>query len=548
MTRMAISPRFATSTFSNIWGRGGYRPDASATVAPIRRAASSRRWSRRARLAAPARRASVQALRQLRAQLRPDERAARPERERARARAPVRRARQGAPAGRRHPAAARRARRRAGPVRNGRVRRVGAERALPGLLEARRDHLRPARHGPVRAPALPPAGAGEPVRRRARRRASALASSARGAPSTRRATPTTTSTRCRQALGAERIALWGTSYGTKVALSYARRYPDRVERLVLDSVAPLDGPDPYYRDSTAAVPRVLRSLCGRAVRVDHRPGGRPEPAGPADRRPRRRPPRHRGGRARPAQARPAHARGPLLDPARRRLRPHPARGLPRRGRGGARRRRHADAPPAAARDRDRRRAPAAAPAQLRGVRRHDVRGGPDAVAARHAARRGRAAPARRGGRRHHSRFGVRAIRPRHGAGERHARAVRELARRAGGAGSRLRAVPGRARAARRGRRRPAHAGRERRSRRRSRSRARRSSSLPTPATPPSARTSTAARSGRSRGSSSAGGFRTGAGPGRTRSLPRRRRRGGYRPSCPCVARAAIAEGRLRRRS
>ena len=66
----------------------------------------------------------------------------------------------------------------------------------------------------------------------------------------------------RQALGVERIALYGTSYGTKVALSYAKRYPDRVERLVLDSVAPLDGPDPYYRDSTAAVPRVLRSLCG----------------------------------------------------------------------------------------------------------------------------------------------------------------------------------------------------------------------------------------------------------------------------------------------
>jgi pimeloyl-ACP methyl ester carboxylesterase len=67
----------------------------------------------------------------------------------------------------------------------------------------------------------------------------------------------------RAALGAERIALFGASYGTKVALSYARRYPDRVERLVLDSVTPLDGPDPYYRDSMAAVPRVLRSLCGR---------------------------------------------------------------------------------------------------------------------------------------------------------------------------------------------------------------------------------------------------------------------------------------------
>ena len=76
----------------------------------------------------------------------------------------------------------------------------------------------------------------------------------------------------------------------------------------------------------------------------------------------------------------------------------------------------------------------------------------------------------------------------------------------------------------------------------------RSWSLPTPATPPSARTSTAARSGRSPGSSSAGVFRTGAGPGRTRSLPSRRRPGGYRQSCPSVTHPAIAEGRSRRRS
>jgi pimeloyl-ACP methyl ester carboxylesterase len=67
----------------------------------------------------------------------------------------------------------------------------------------------------------------------------------------------------REQLGAERIALYGTSYGTKVALGYARRYPTRVERLVLDSVVEIDGPDPYYRDSMQAVPRALRSLCGR---------------------------------------------------------------------------------------------------------------------------------------------------------------------------------------------------------------------------------------------------------------------------------------------
>ena len=40
----------------------------------------------------------------------------------------------------------------------------------------------------------------------------------------------------RQAIGVERIALFGVSYGTKVALAYAARYPQHLERLVLDSV------------------------------------------------------------------------------------------------------------------------------------------------------------------------------------------------------------------------------------------------------------------------------------------------------------------------
>jgi len=65
----------------------------------------------------------------------------------------------------------------------------------------------------------------------------------------------------RRRLGAERLALFGTSYGTKVALAYAKRYPDRVERLVLDSVVELDGPDPYYLDTLQAGARVLRALC-----------------------------------------------------------------------------------------------------------------------------------------------------------------------------------------------------------------------------------------------------------------------------------------------
>ena len=65
----------------------------------------------------------------------------------------------------------------------------------------------------------------------------------------------------RKELGAERVAVFGTSYGTKLALGYAKLHPDRVERLVLDSVVELNGPDPLYLDSVEASRRALRSLC-----------------------------------------------------------------------------------------------------------------------------------------------------------------------------------------------------------------------------------------------------------------------------------------------
>ena len=44
----------------------------------------------------------------------------------------------------------------------------------------------------------------------------------------------------RAALGYDRINVWGGSYGTRAAMEYARRHPDRVRSLVLDSVAPPD--------------------------------------------------------------------------------------------------------------------------------------------------------------------------------------------------------------------------------------------------------------------------------------------------------------------
>jgi pimeloyl-ACP methyl ester carboxylesterase len=48
----------------------------------------------------------------------------------------------------------------------------------------------------------------------------------------------------RAALGVEKITLWGTSYGTHLALAYARLYPQRVERMVL---AGIEGPDHTYK-------------------------------------------------------------------------------------------------------------------------------------------------------------------------------------------------------------------------------------------------------------------------------------------------------------
>ena len=65
----------------------------------------------------------------------------------------------------------------------------------------------------------------------------------------------------RAELGVQRVALYGTSYGTKLALSYALTYPAGVERLLLDSVAPVAFPDPFSRSTIAAIPSVLSSIC-----------------------------------------------------------------------------------------------------------------------------------------------------------------------------------------------------------------------------------------------------------------------------------------------
>ena len=44
----------------------------------------------------------------------------------------------------------------------------------------------------------------------------------------------------REALGFEQLNLWGGSYGTRVALHYLRKYPERTRSVIIDGVVPGD--------------------------------------------------------------------------------------------------------------------------------------------------------------------------------------------------------------------------------------------------------------------------------------------------------------------
>jgi pimeloyl-ACP methyl ester carboxylesterase len=65
----------------------------------------------------------------------------------------------------------------------------------------------------------------------------------------------------RQALGLDKIALYGVSYGTKLAMAYALAHPTHVERLILDSVLPPEGPDPYSANVLRDLPATLNAFC-----------------------------------------------------------------------------------------------------------------------------------------------------------------------------------------------------------------------------------------------------------------------------------------------
>jgi pimeloyl-ACP methyl ester carboxylesterase len=78
----------------------------------------------------------------------------------------------------------------------------------------------------------------------------------------------------RRALGVEKLTLFGISYGTKLALAYARAHPEHVERIALDSVLEPDDADPFGREPYQAMGPTLAALCPARCRgISADPGG-----------------------------------------------------------------------------------------------------------------------------------------------------------------------------------------------------------------------------------------------------------------------------------
>src|SRR4029079_10547736 len=66
--------------------------------------------------------------------------------------------------------------------------------------------------------------------------------------------------------GVDKLTLFGISYGTELALAYARAHPDHVERLILDSVVDPDDRDPFGLSGFRAMAPTLRALCPAGCR------------------------------------------------------------------------------------------------------------------------------------------------------------------------------------------------------------------------------------------------------------------------------------------
>jgi pimeloyl-ACP methyl ester carboxylesterase len=78
----------------------------------------------------------------------------------------------------------------------------------------------------------------------------------------------------RAQLGVDKLTLFGISYGTELAIAYARAFPQHVERLILDSTVDADDRDPYAQASFHNMAPSLRDVCpGHCREISADPGG-----------------------------------------------------------------------------------------------------------------------------------------------------------------------------------------------------------------------------------------------------------------------------------
>lgn len=64
-------------------------------------------------------------------------------------------------------------------------------------------------------------------------------------------------------LGIDRIDLYGDSYGTFFAQTFAVRYPERTRTVTLDGAYPIDNQDAWWRDTNRAIATAFRLTCER---------------------------------------------------------------------------------------------------------------------------------------------------------------------------------------------------------------------------------------------------------------------------------------------
>lgn len=69
----------------------------------------------------------------------------------------------------------------------------------------------------------------------------------------------------REAIGVDKVSIFGVSYGTYVAQLYARLFPEHAAALVLDSVVAPTGVDPFLRTNFTAISGVLAANCSHGL-------------------------------------------------------------------------------------------------------------------------------------------------------------------------------------------------------------------------------------------------------------------------------------------